>query len=384
MELKSTFINALITIFIFFVVLMTVFGLLIYNATSQTLKRQMGNKCVGIATAVATLIEQDIEEYKRFIHTLDIESEYYMRLKQNVEKIRFGNKDGIAFLYTEIRVSDTEMMYVVDGELPDTDTYAPPGSIEPITETRRVAYDTQAPFVGDFVTTVWGTLLSAYAPVNDPLTGEFIGLVGVDVSIEQYNEVMCYQRLIIISCVSVLIFMVAASLFFSSEKIERMIVRDHLTGVYNRAYFLRYMRKHMKEALRKNIPVTVFIADFDHFKNINDTYGHSFGDTTLKIVSQAISGVLRKTDCLARYGGEEFVAALPELTPEAAMNVIDRIRERVESTPIYNADNGKNVFITISIGATHLLPGQTVEDLLSVADKALYQAKITRNAVVIQ
>lgn len=384
MESKSIFTKALILVFIFFAILMVIFGLLIYHTTAQTMKKQMGNKCIGIATAVAVMIEQDIAGYKWFLNTLDTDSDYYMQLKADMEKIRFGNRDNIAFLYAEIRVSDTEMMYIFDGELAGSDTFSPPGSVDKITETRRVAYDTNAPYIGDFVTTAWGTLLSAYAPVTDPSTGELIGLVGADVSIEQYNEVMRYQRLIIIGSTSILLLMVATVLFLSSEKVERMIMRDNLTGAYNRSYFLRCMRRYMKESRKKNIPLTIFMADLDHFKKVNDTYGHPFGDIVLESVCNTISGALRKTDCFARYGGEEFVAALPGLGPERAVSVVDRIREKVENTPIFNEEHNKNVSITISIGVTHLMSGQTVEDVLNMADKALYHAKITRNTVAVR
>lgn len=380
-ERKSIFTRALMLIFIFFVILMIIFGLFINNATAHSMKRQIGNKCIGIAAAVATMIERDVEGYIQFVNTLDTESEYYIQLKADMEKIRFANEDNIAFLYTEIKVSDKEMMYILDGEPAGTDTFSPPGSVDPLTETRRVAYDTKASHIGDFVTTPFGTLLSAYAPVTDPSTGELIGLVGVDVSIEQYNELLYYQRLIIVGCISILILMVATVLFLSSEKVERAIVRDSLTGAYNRSYFFRCARGYIKEARKRYTPLTVFMADLDHFKKINDTYGHPFGDIVLEQVCNTISDELRKTDCFARYGGEEFVALLPGLGPERAVEVVNRIREKVERTPIFNAEHEKEVTVTISIGVSYLMPGQTVEDLLGMADKALYHAKLTRNTV---
>ena len=381
LEQKSMFTKMLFIIFAFFTLLLMVFGWIIYNQTAQTMKKQMGNKCLGIATAVATLIEQDAEGYEQFIDTLDTDSEYYIQLKADMEKIRFGNEENIAFLYTEIRASDTEMMYILDGEIAGTDTYSPVGTIEPLTDTRRTAYDTQSAYVGDFVTTVWGGLLSAYAPVTNPDTGEFIGLVGVDVSIEQYNDVMRYQLFTIIGSISALILMVATLLVLSSGRVERMIARDNLTGIYNRAYFMRCIKMRVKEARKKKTPLTVFMADLDHFKDINDVYGHPFGDTVLESVCNTISEIMRKTDCFARYGGEEFVAVLPGMGREVAPRVLNRIREKIETTPIFNAEFNKDVYVTISIGITHLEDNQTAEELLSMADKALYHAKVTRNTV---
>jgi signal transduction histidine kinase/CheY-like chemotaxis protein len=191
--------------FVVFIIFLSFAGVIMYRSTAAAMKNQMGNKCLGIATAMAALIERDAGPYRRFIATLDTDSEYYQMLKANMEKIRFANKDNIAFIYAEVRVSDTEMMYIADGEIAGTDTYAEPGLKEPLTETRRIAYDTQAPYIGDFVTTVWGTLLSAYAPIFDPDNGDFIGIIGADVSVEQYNEIMNKQFFTITAGIAVLI-----------------------------------------------------------------------------------------------------------------------------------------------------------------------------------
>jgi signal transduction histidine kinase/CheY-like chemotaxis protein/HPt (histidine-containing phosphotransfer) domain-containing protein len=186
-----------VVFFTFFVILYSVTGFFIYHLVAASMKSQMGDKCLGIATAVAALIEQDTGSYREFIADMDLDSEYYRELKANMERIRFGNSDSIAFLYAEVKVSDTEMMYVVDSEVAGTETYAKPGLTEPLTETRRVAYDTQASYIGGFLTTMWGRLLSAYAPVFDRDTGEFIGLVGADVSIKQYDDVMRYHLIVL-------------------------------------------------------------------------------------------------------------------------------------------------------------------------------------------
>jgi hypothetical protein len=203
------FLKPSICIFLVFLIIMAGFGAFIYRSSAQVVKKWMGNQCMGIAISAAALIERDIDAYRGLVETQDTDSEYYRRLKSDMEKIRFGNKDNIAFLYTEIRISDTEMMYITDGELEGTDTFAPPGLIEPLTETRRIAYETEAPYIGDFVTVVWGTLLSAYAPISDPDTGEFLGLVGADVSIEQYYKVMRQQLYMIAGSIAILTLMTA-------------------------------------------------------------------------------------------------------------------------------------------------------------------------------
>jgi signal transduction histidine kinase/AmiR/NasT family two-component response regulator len=174
----------------FLVFMVIMLGLVIYSATAHIMKQQLGNKCLGLASAVAALLEVYPQDYWDFINTLDTSSEYYSKTKKLIEKIRFDNIDNIAFLYTEVRVSEDTMMYLFDGEKEGSSTFAYPGLKEPLTVTRRDAYDTQSPCLGDFVTTIWGTLISAYAPVFDTNTGEFIGLVGADVSVEQYDLIM--------------------------------------------------------------------------------------------------------------------------------------------------------------------------------------------------
>ncbi|MDR1979943.1 MAG: response regulator [Synergistaceae bacterium] len=174
------------------------FGGIVYAVTSQTLKQQIGNKCLGIASAVAALLEEDPEGYQEFTKSLDTESDYYIRTKAIIEKIRFGNLDNIVFLYTEIRVSENEMMYLFDGEKAGSSTFSAPGTVEPITAARHQAYESQSAHVGDFAPEVWGTLLSAYVPVFNRDTGEFLGIVGADVSVEQYNAVMQKQFAVII------------------------------------------------------------------------------------------------------------------------------------------------------------------------------------------
>ncbi|MDR2144209.1 MAG: response regulator [Treponema sp.] len=184
-----------------------VFDIIVYSITAGTVKRQLTNKCFGIASALAAALEENPAGYLEFRETLDTGSDYYIRTKNQIEKIRFGNPDSIAFLYVEVRVSENEMMYLFDGEKEGTATFASPGTIEPLTAARRRAYDTQSPGTGDFVTTVWGTLMSAYAPIFDTRSGECIGLAGADVSIEQYEAVMRKIFVLIAAGITIVILM---------------------------------------------------------------------------------------------------------------------------------------------------------------------------------
>jgi signal transduction histidine kinase/ActR/RegA family two-component response regulator len=167
-----------------------VFNTVIYFITAGSMKQQLGNRALGIASTVAALLEENPAEYREFIRTLDTSSDYYVKTKKLIEKIRFTNPDNIAFLTMEVKVSENEVMYPLIGEREGTPTYSPPGTVESFTPTRQRAYDTQSAVIGDFVTTKWGTLLSAYVPIFDRRNGEFIGLAGTDISKDQYDTIM--------------------------------------------------------------------------------------------------------------------------------------------------------------------------------------------------
>jgi diguanylate cyclase (GGDEF)-like protein len=353
-----------------------------YMITAKTLKDQMGHKCLGIAISVATLLEEDPDSLREYKKTLDTESDYYRRVKAKMEKIRFGNIDNIAFLYVETRISKSEMQYLFDGEIPGTDTFAPPGLTDPLTPTRIVSYETGRPYIGDFVETVWGKLLSAYAPVVDTDTGELLAIVGADVSIEQYSAIMKNQMFVIVLNTLVFALLALVLLLTSSSTIEKKLFTDSLTGVYSRGYFMSYLKSQMKSVKRRDYPVVIFIADIDHFKQVNDTYGHPFGDKVLLNISNVINAYMRKTDCFARYGGEEFTGVMPGLNMENAYEVIKRIHDAVGMTITSDESRDIQIKVTISIGVTQLSRHESVEDAIKRADIALYEAKKERNKVV--
>ncbi|MEV0902460.1 diguanylate cyclase [Actinoplanes sp. NPDC049802] len=147
------------------------------------------------------------------------------------------------------------------------------------------------------------------------------------------------------------------------RRLERMAFTDTLTGVPNRRAWQDNMTRLCREALDTGTPLTVAIADLDHFKRYNDTYGHAAGDELLQRAAEAFGGQLREGDFLARWGGEEFVIALPNSGPAEAVAVLDRLRAAVP--------DGQ----TCSIGCATWYTTESVEQLLQRADGALYAAK---------
>lgn len=171
-----------------------------------------------------------------------------------------------------------------------------------------------------------------------------------------------------------------------ADRLYDITHRDALTGVFNRRHFDQTLETAFAEAGGKRQPLSLAYLDLDHFKAINDQYGHLAGDTVLTEVATTIQTYLRPTDLLARYGGEEFVVLLPGLDRVAAKAVIERIRAGVEALAITLVD-GKTVPITLSAGLSTYHDGAhgriAATDLIHAADQALYEAKRQgRNRVV--
>ncbi len=171
----------------------------------------------------------------------------------------------------------------------------------------------------------------------------------------------------------------------ANSKLRLLNTIDGLTQVRNRRHFDEILATEWSRAKRNSEPLVLILLDADHFKQINDTYGHLAGDECLKALAGILENqILRPTDCIARFGGEEFAIILADTDEEGALQVGERLREAVAAQAV-NAE-GVSIKLTISVGIGFGTPrsGEQVETLLSVADKALYRAKTEgRNRVVL-
>ena len=156
-------------------------------------------------------------------------------------------------------------------------------------------------------------------------------------------------------------------------------ITDPLMAIYNRRYLERRLNEELARANRYALPLSLLMIDVDHFKNINDTFGHSVGDHVLVKLGELIGNVCRDSDIAARYGGEEMVIVLPNTTATGALKIAERLRQMVESASLLPADahkDGQPAPITVSVGVGEL--GEQVRDLAGIiasADRALYSAK---------
>ncbi len=155
------------------------------------------------------------------------------------------------------------------------------------------------------------------------------------------------------------------------EKQQHLALTDSLTGCVNRRSFEMQLERDLRLATRMRQPVSLIMLDIDHFKRVNDTYGHDAGDAALRFLADVLRDELRGVDTAARYGGEEFAVILPQANLEGALIVAERLRARIESTEIPEIGH-----ITASIGiATFPLHANSRAQLVSTADHALYEAK---------
>jgi len=166
----------------------------------------------------------------------------------------------------------------------------------------------------------------------------------------------------------------------NAQLYERATI-DTLTRLYSRGFFFPRLEEAMHRADRNKWPLALLILDLDHFKSVNDTYGHQVGDVLLHQVGQMIRHAVRAEDCAARYGGEEFCVILPDADAKTAEEIAERIRSEIQNN-VFDAD-GLSLSITVSIGITYYCTGEPKDDLIKRADQALYRAKEQgRNQVV--
>ncbi|RMG67734.1 MAG: diguanylate cyclase [Nitrospirae bacterium] len=159
------------------------------------------------------------------------------------------------------------------------------------------------------------------------------------------------------------------------ERLKKLAITDYLTGVYNIRYFYHRLEEEFSRAQRYGNPVSCIMFDIDHFKKINDTYGHRTGDLVLREFAQLVRRHTRKSDVFARYGGEEFIMLLPQTSVEGALVEAERLREHIRNHRFKGIDRQITSSMGISCWPAHDV--NTADDLITLADHALFRAKNT-------
>jgi diguanylate cyclase (GGDEF)-like protein len=173
----------------------------------------------------------------------------------------------------------------------------------------------------------------------------------------------------------------AVALDKAQHQLKTQALTDELTGLSNRRQVMERLEQEFRRAVRVGEPLCVISLDIDHFKKINDTYGHQFGDKVLKIIGERMQNSLRPYDTVGRVGGEEFLIVAPASPSEEAVSLAQRVILAISSDPV--EDGSSSVTVTASAGVAVISRDDAeAEDLLRKADRSLYEAKaLGRNRV---
>jgi diguanylate cyclase (GGDEF)-like protein len=162
----------------------------------------------------------------------------------------------------------------------------------------------------------------------------------------------------------------------AKEELQIAATTDALTNLHNRRYFIEVSQSAFFRAMRYSHAMCIIMIDIDFFKKVNDTYGHTMGDTVLKACADVFVQSVRKSDIVARYGGEEFIIIIEQSKFEQVIELAERIRQDIELMT-FNTENGKEIRVSISLGVSELRhkSDEKVDSIVVRADEALYQAK---------
>ncbi len=352
----------------------------IYNNMKSLIEEELGKNAMAVSVSVAKIIEQDLDSYKKLATAESYEpgnydESYYREMLSIFRELRLAT--NVTYIYTEKRISDEETMYILDGEDPDSDNFSPLGSTDVIDDYKIRAYIEKKPNYSTLMNYAgWGELISGYAPLIDPATGVVISLVGTDISADKVLSIFTNIKMIIIInfliLLAILGFVIYRMLGITADKIET----DYLTGLYSKRFFEGYMSWMGRYAKKFAESFSVIMIDIDNFKEINDRYGHPFGDKALKSVAAVFMEHTRSIDKCARYGGDEFVILMPGVSDNNIEAIGEKIRESVASLSLTTED-GTKVPVTVSIGIAQWNSDYAIDLVTSRADKAMYVAKNT-------
>ncbi len=357
------------------------------NEVKDLILNQLGHNAENIALTTAVLIERDLEDFKALEAVEDYKNggydvEYYQSMLASFQKIK--KESGVTFIYAEKQASDSEIMYLFDGEDQKSHEFSSLGEIEKVETIERTVFETgKSAVTGISYTEEWGYLLTGFAPITDPVSGEVLGVVGVDYSIDYFSKVFQHINLVFMIGVFLIILLTAIIVYRFLHITFDTQETDYITGLRNRHFHEVQMRRLIRKAKLSGMPLSLIMMDLDDFKKVNDKHGHLTGDAVLKAVARVIKNQTRDTDICSRYGGDEFVILLPDTNEKQAAHIAERIREVIGNIALLD-EAQNNLFSTASIGVAEWGKGMSGEVLTDSADKAMYASKETgRNKVTI-
>ncbi|MDP2425985.1 MAG: diguanylate cyclase [Candidatus Izemoplasmatales bacterium] len=354
-------------------------SIILYSYSRSLIISQLGTSAMESAKLIARNIEEDVEPYEAMYQLEDYSTnlydlDYYTKMIQRFATYKSDLK--AAFVYTIKITSNTEYVYLLDGEDPNSDDFSPIGSIDELSEIELQVFQTKtATFTGLIYSERWGTYVTGFAPIIHPDSQQVLGLVGVDYRdthvqtiLQTMSQAIIWGSILLSTFAGFFIYKILDQRFIALET-------DYLTGVSSKRSHERFLEQAMKSAMKNNKPLTLIMLDIDNFKQINDIYGHDFGDEVLRLVGVQLIQLKRSHDSIARYGGDEFIFVLPNTTTEDAKAFANLIQERINQISL-NPDD-KALQITVSMGIASIFDIDDPSKILIAADRAMYLSKNT-------
>ncbi len=392
-------------------ILLTVTGF--YRVAYQSLLEAVADKVRGVA--VLTALNIDPVDVEQITGPADIKGIPFKRLHEYLHKVKATQPDVkyIDIFRPPSAASDpAHWTFVVDLYPDDTDLNGngviekdeegvQPGRIYEPRDAKDIkiwqtALQQASSSTDHFWTDEWGTYVSGFATIHDPLTQKPIALVEVDTTSEQFaqkRETVLIVSLFVAGILLAMVTLTLEKLFRRTQSLEyirrlshslyQKATEDDLTRVANRRHFYDLGEHAVAIAHRYQRPISLVMLDADHFKKVNDTYGHKTGDDVLVNIARLCRESVRAADQIGRFGGEEFLILMPEMDRNGAVQLAQRLRVLIEDAAVYTDDN-ERVSVTVSIGVAELDSNtQDFDALVARADQALYKAKLQgRNCVV--
>jgi len=380
--MKSTIMNR---IGLFFLVLLTtsvIFAFptyLLYSISQKRIMTDLGTQAVSIAVTISSFIEDDIDSYEALNAVDDYETDpydeaYYLEMLDLFAQIKAGTKS--TYVYTMKRVNADQYVYLLDAEEPGSSHFSPIGSdctiYDELLQTFDQNIETYSDMEYDEEFDLY--LVSANSPINDPDTGEVIGVVGVDYSLELVKPILDQTITLILAGFGMIVLVITLIIFNILVARNHAIGIDYLTGLFSKRYFDGHLRYNITDAKVRKQPLSLMMIDVDDFKMINDDFGHLRGDKVLKIVAENLRKSIRRMDYCARYGGDEFSIILPDAPIEEAVSVAQKILNTMNALVVYD-DDKRVIPISVSIGISEWNETMTPEELINCADRAMYTIK---------
>lgn len=371
-------IASFIAILLIISIILAIPAYIIYKNFAELIIGEQGKNAMNISITVAELIEQDLDSYKK-LSSVDTylpgtyDEAYYKKMLKIFQHLK--EQTGALYIYTEKIISDKEYVFILDAEDPGSKYFSSIGSRDTITEYELTSYYEKKPVSRGLIKfEKWGYFLTGFAPIIDPANNEVIGLVGTDVSATYVHSIINNIRnVIILSFLIIILFLGAVSYRIFGVTTES-IQTDYQTGLYSKRYHERHLKRYLRKIKLTPGVFSLAMIDIDNFKEINDRFGHPFGDTVLKNVAEILKMHTRSVDVCSRYGGDEFMIILPGATKENASVVCKRILQAISSLGMYT-ESGESIYISASIGIAQWYRDMPLDALTSNADKALYLSK---------